>query len=321
MDLIYTDVDKSDLGVLTAYAFDLSFGEKENDFELTLGLDEPKLDFGAFVYIEGTEYGGIIDAKQSRTGEEYIKYMGRTWHGMLNSKIIKPDAGAAYLTVSGDAHDVLAQLINRLGLSALYTTPSTASGITISNYQFPRYCAAYDAIRDMLSSVGAKLKITWVDRCVVLSAEPVIDYTDSPVDDDMAVLTVELHKNTVNHLVCLGRGELEAREIIHLYVDDNGNIGDTQFYFDLDEVEDVYDFNSAESLEQLRSNGVEKLRELRDTDYTDMDLTEGAGVTYDIGDLVGATDIQTNNSASAPVTQKIVKINNGAVSIEYQAKG
>ena len=41
MDLIYADVEKGiiiDRGVLNTYKFDCSFGEKENDFELTFLL-------------------------------------------------------------------------------------------------------------------------------------------------------------------------------------------------------------------------------------------------------------------------------------------
>ena len=34
MDLIYTNANGVDLGVLSAYAFDLSFGASENDFEI-----------------------------------------------------------------------------------------------------------------------------------------------------------------------------------------------------------------------------------------------------------------------------------------------
>ena len=44
MDLIYTNANRVDQGVLSAYSFDLSFGEKENDFEMTLGADEPVLE-------------------------------------------------------------------------------------------------------------------------------------------------------------------------------------------------------------------------------------------------------------------------------------
>ena len=34
MDLIYTNANGEDQGILSAYAFDLSFGASENDFEI-----------------------------------------------------------------------------------------------------------------------------------------------------------------------------------------------------------------------------------------------------------------------------------------------
>ena len=321
MDLIYTDAARIDMGVLTAYSFDLSFGAEENNFEITLGLDEPMLDYKAFVYIENTEYGGIVDRKKTTTNNEYITYIGRTWHGIMNSKIIQPDSGADYLKVSGEANSVLGSLIERLGLGGLFAANPDASSVVISNYQFKRYCKGYDGIRDMLADNSAKLKIEWKDRVVYLSAEPIIDYTESPVDDDMAVLTVEHCENKVNHLICLGRGELAAREVIHLYADAKGNIGDAQHFFGLDEICETYDYSNAESLDDLRSYGKTEFRKLRDNDTAEMDMQESIDLVYDIGDLVGATDIQTGNSAEAPVSQKIVRINNGAISIEYQTGG
>ena len=48
---------------------------------------------------------------------------------------------------------------------------------------------------------------------------------------------------------------------------------------------------------------------------------EGSGLEYDVGDIIGGTDTTTGNTASATVAQKIVKINNGAVSIEYKTSG
>ena len=82
----------------------------------------------------------------------------------------------------------------------------------------------------MLSTAGAKLKIRWIDRKVQLSAAPIVDYSNSPVDEDIAVLTVEQHEKKVNHLICLGKGELIEREIIHLYVDQFGRIRNEPFY-------------------------------------------------------------------------------------------
>ena len=321
MDLIFTNSKKVDQGVLNTYAFDLSFGVEENDFEMNLNARQSTLEYGAYVYIEGTEYGGIVDGMGSYTGSDTVTYKGRTWHGILNSKVIQPDAGADYFTVSGDANSILAVLIARLGLSGLFVAAESLSGVSLSNYKFPRYCKAYDGIRNMLSSVGAKLKLAWKDRVVHLSAVPIVDYTASPVDGDTAVLTVERHEHKVNHLICLGQGELAAREVIHLYVNRFGKISDVQYYNGLDEITETYDNNGAESLDELRSGGVERLTELRNIDIADISATGTDEQIYDIGDLVGATDIKSSITAAAAVSQKIVKIVNGTIIIEYKIGG
>ena len=317
MDLIYTDSERVDKGVLSTYAFDLSYGAdaEENDFEITIGINEAVLEYGAFVYMEGTEYGGIVDAKKAKSNEESVTFMGRTWHGILNSKVIEPDSGKNYFVVSGDANAILSMLIDRLGLSGLFVAVEDLSGVNISGYQFHRYCKGYDGIRAMLAANGAKLKIVWKNRAVYLSAEPIVDYTELPVDGDEAILTVERHEKKVNHLVCLGRGELAEREVIHLYVDQFGGIGDVRYFTGLDEVADVYDNSNSED---LRSDGIKKLKELLDNDKAEMDLTESDTPMYDIGDIVGANDVESGIGVSSAVTQKIVRINNGAISTEYK---
>lgn len=318
MDLIYTDAKRIDKGVLLAYSFDLSFGADENDFEISLGASEPALDFGAFVYIEGTEYGGIVDSRKTVSDENTITYGGRTWHGMLNSKVIEPNAGEDYLRVSGEANAVLAVLIARLGLTGLFTAPEKQSGINIAAYQFHRYCKGYDGIRAMLAAAGTKLNIAWQNRAVRLCAVPVTDYTAFPVDGDVARLSVRQFGQKVNHLVCLGKGELAEREVIHLYADGFGRIGDTKYYSGLDEVAEVYDNTSTE---ELRNDGIKKLEELRNSDTAQISIPAASGLTYDIGDIVGASDIYSGVSIAAAVGQKIVKINNGVIKIEYKAGG
>lgn len=321
MDLIYTDARRIDQGILSAYSFDLSFGAKENDFEIILGASEPVLESGAFVYSEGTEYGGTVDAMKASTDGDTITYTGRTWHGMLNSKIIQPDAGADYFIVSGDANAILATLIARLGLSGAFVAASGESGINISRYQFARYIAGYDGIRAMLAANKAKLRVVWRDRAVHLSAEPIADYTDSPIDGDLATLTVEKHEKKTNHLICLGKGDLAAREVIHLYADSFGRIGDVQYYFGLEEIAETYENTNAESSEALRNDGVKRLQELRDNDKADMSLHADIGIVYDIGDIVGASDVRSGVSVAAAVTQKIVKIANGTEQINYKTGG
>lgn len=317
MDLIYTNSKLTDQGVLDNYAFDLSFGESENDFELILGIN-PILESGAMTYIEGTEYGGIVDGRKATTNGETITYVGRTWHGILNSKIIEPDTGEDYLVVSGDANEVMLMLVNRLGLGSFFSVASELSGINISKYQFSRYCKGYDGIVSMLLSVGAKLKMKWVDRSVCLCALPIVDYTEYPVDGDTARLSVEQYEKKVNHLICLGKGDLAEREVIHLYVDQFGRIGDVQYYTGLDEITEKYDNSNSED---LRSDGIKNLLELRDNDKAEISIDENETFSYDIGDIVGSTEMITGVSVAASVSQKIIKINNGSVTIEYKMGG
>jgi hypothetical protein len=315
MDLIYTNAGRIDQGVVPAYNFDLSYGAEENDFELTIGKKETPLEYGAYVYIEGTEYGGIVGAMKTTSNADSVTFMGRTWHGIMNSKIIEPDVGANYLVVSGDANEVLSVMVARLGLSELFVVDEKDSGIHISGYQFHRYCKGYDGLCDMLADYGAKLRIVWNDRVVRLSAEPIADYTESPVDDDETVLSVEQHNSKVNHLVCLGSGNLAEREVIHLYLDQFGKIGDTQYYTGLSEIADTYDNSNAED---LRSEGIKRFKELLDIDSAEISMNENNNIAFDIGDKVGSTDITTGVTVSATVTQKIVKINNGFINIEYK---
>ena len=59
MDLIYTNADLVDQGVLQDCMLDLAFGADENDFELEVPAEGVTLEAGALLYIEGTEYGGM----------------------------------------------------------------------------------------------------------------------------------------------------------------------------------------------------------------------------------------------------------------------
>ncbi len=317
MDLIYTNQNREDIGVLQDFSLDLAFGSGENDFELTVSRENNVAQAGCYIYIQGTEYGGIIDAVKSDTGTAEVTYSGRTWHGILNSKILEPDSGQAYLTVSGDANTVLSTLIARMGLGALFQALSTPSGITVKSYQFDRYVSGYNGILKMLKTVGAKLRIVHDGTNVVISAVPVTDYTQDGVSDDQTALTVLKTKNKVNHLICLGTGELADRMVIHLYADAAGNISRTQTFTGLEEYTAVYDYSSVESEDDLVAGGTERFKELLQQDQLDVNFPESDDI-YSVGDIVGATDNVTGISIAVPVTKKIVKIEGDLVSVTIE---
>ena len=90
MDLIYMNSSKEDLGVLLDYEMDMAFGSGENDFEAKLQAKSHCCKEGYFLYMDGTEYGGIVDNIMSDTANNEVVYSGRTWHGILGSKVILP---------------------------------------------------------------------------------------------------------------------------------------------------------------------------------------------------------------------------------------
>ena len=317
MDLICANSSREDIGVIPDYDFDLAFGSDENDFELTVSRNDHCCEAGYYIYIEGTEYGGIVDAITSDTATENVTYSGRTWHGILNSKILCPDAGESYLTVSGDANTILGTLLSRMGLTALFSASAAPSGINVSGYQFARYVSGYDGIRQMLKSVSAKLRVAYSGGSVVLSAAPIVDYTQDGLDSDQLALKVKKTANKVNHLICLGSGELANRTVVHLYADASGNISQTQTFTGTAEYTAVYDYSNAEDTAELIKGGTERLKELLQQDDLTVDVNE-VDDPYDVGDIVGASDDVTGVTIAVPITKKIIRVQNGIVSVDLE---
>ena len=214
---------------------------------------------------------------------------------------------------------MIGSLITRLGLNELFLASSENSKLTISNYQMDRYISGYDGIKKMLKKVGGKLlfKVT-NDGRVVLSAVPIVDYTQTEeFNSDLVDFLISKSTNTVNHLICLGQGDLAARTVIHLYADKDGNISKTQSQTGLDEYTAVYDYSNVESSEELEKSGIEHLQSLWALNEISIDFDADSDI-YDIGDKVGATDNVTGLSVSGAITKKIVTIKNGRISINYE---
>jgi len=177
------------------------------------------------LYVEGEEYGGIIDRIRVNTEKDEIIYKGRTWHGVLEGKVICPDPGLDYLVLNGEANEVLQEIIDRIGLSDLFVASSEDSGINIVSYEMNRYIYGYTGIKKMLKEFGGKLRIRWVDGMVELSALPIVDYSqDEEFDTSQVDFTVEKDFLPVNHMICLGQGDLADRAVIHIFTDENGGV-------------------------------------------------------------------------------------------------
>lgn len=318
MDLIYMNTDKEDVGVMKDYTLDLAFGADENDFECKIVRSNHCCEEDFFLYMEGTEYGGIVDDIEIDTEKDEITYTGRTWHGILNSKILEPDVGADYLVLSGEANTVLGGLIARMGLSSLFVASSESSGINMASYQMNRYIAGYDGIRKMLKAFGAKLNMSFKNGFVELSAKPIVDYSkDEQFDTDQISFKIKKKGNPVNHVICLGKGDLKEREVIHVYADAKGNVSTTQVLTGIQEVSTTYDNANAESSEELKQGGIDKILESWNSDELEYSF-DSDEESFDIGDIVGAKEEVTGTEVSAEITKKIVTIKNNTTTISYE---
>lgn len=237
MDLIYADENKKDIGVIKYFDMDLAFGSSENNFELTLNLDQHCCEVGYYVYIDNTEYGGIIDGITVDTNKQSVTYSGRTWHGILDGKVLNPSNMTRNdnvgRIVSGEANELIASIITEKGLESDFEVSDEDSGISILDYQIERYDTVYKAILKMMQSSHAKLRLAWnhVTSKVRLWAELSVDHTTlDNWDSTQFNFTIGDNKHFVNHLVCVGtddyseEGKLIARPVIHLFCDANGKV-------------------------------------------------------------------------------------------------
>lgn len=301
----------------------------DRTFEMTIVADDysNELAYGNWVYIPNTEYGGIIGEKTSETAEGDIKIEGFTWRNVLEKKIIEPPAGQAYKTVSGELNSVIADLVAEAGLGSIFVVSNESSGVSVSNYQFDRYATLRAGIVKMLKSVDCKLQIRAIQQdgglptYIELSAQPIVDQSNTIELSQDCQLNFTFHekRNGINHLICLGKGEGVDRTVLHLYVQQNGTVGTTQYYTGVDERAETYDFSNAEA-DELEEKGIEKLQELMDMQEFNMNV-EALDIDVDIGDIVGGRDYVTGMYMAKPVENKIYTEEDGVISKDYELEG
>lgn len=325
--LILADQNLKDIAPVMDAGIDIAIGE-ENNYEIKVRRDKWRSEytFGNAFYIKGTEYGGIIGEVDTNTAEDTISLLGRTWRGMLDKKIIRPPDGQDYRKVSGELNTVLNDLITEQ-FDDYFVVSQDDTGVNLTNYQFDRYCTLLTGINKMLKNVGCRLKIRYVQQergqpgYVELSAVPIVDYSEQIElsQDSQLNFTFKNYHNGVNHLICLGKGEFQDRQVIDLYVQEDGSIGSEPFYTGIQEIAETYEDTSSET-DELEEKGREKLLELMNSTSFSMDV-ETLNMDVAIGDIIGGRDYLTGLYAKKPIAKKIYKVEDGKTSLEYEIEG
>lgn len=328
-DLILIDGTGNVVASVSDWTLDLAYGsgqtsgegntssttESENSFTLQLP-DRWTPSTGWRWGVDGTQLGGWVDGTHvvKKNGVTTLTLTGRTWHGMLASRILQPDNGQDYLTVTGSAATVLTSLIKRLGLDSLFAIDPDAAG-TVSNYRFNRYVDAWTGMRTMLKTIDRTLAVTFQDHGPMLSTRPIRHIGDE-IDSDLMDIDIETVGN-VNHMIGLGKGQLKARATAHWYMDAKGTASQTQSIKGAGEITRIYEDTNSEGTE-LSNATRDRLKESWQT--PNITCTPHDGLEIDIDDEITAREHVTGNTVTATVTKATVKHALGVTSTTYETK-
>ena len=317
-DIIVAAPDGTELRCMLFSEYDFEIGDEENSFLVTIPRPEwESVANDSRIYIPGTEYGGLYKRLESDTKNNSVAVGGLTWRGMLQKKIISPPSGQDYATDSGELNAILGARVSA-AFPGLFVGSSESTGVTVS-FQYQRYVTMYDGLKALLKSVGYKMQIEYdqVLRKVVVSAVPIVDYSSEiEYSSDMSAdYSMIIDRTGINHLVCLGSGELKNRTVVHLYVDGNGVISQTQTFYGENEIAEVYDYAGA-SRDDLIQSGIDQLKNEINLNEFSINLESEREVA--VGDIVGSRDYITGYTVTAPITTKLIKFEDGLIKIEYK---
>ena len=284
-----------------------------------------ELTFSSLIYIMGTEYGGIIGEVLTDTTLDYVELKGLSWRGRLAKKIIQPPAGSDYKTVSGELHAAMKSLIEP-EFNGLFVVSQEDTGVMVSNYQFERYCTLLDGLTKMLKSKGYRLQLSFRREqnepgYLYIEAVPIVDYSNQiELSRDCQLnYTMDDKRDGVNHLIITGKGEMQDRNVLHLYVQEDGTIGNQQYYTGLQEIAEVYENTSTET-DELQSKSEERLQELMNKKTFKMDVA-ALGIDVNIGDIVGGRDYLTGMYMAKPVKNIVYELTGDIESKNYKLEG
>lgn len=329
VELTFTDTNWHDLGTVTPLDGDFAYGRDENDFAVDFdgGAIPP---VGGILYAEGSDVGGMVTGYANRPDEGTFQVTGLTWTGLMGTRVLRPDSGQAYWSVSGDVRECAAQLIGRLGLGYAFHVSSGDVGVKVTHTfkgstsatqsDAGRYMDGWAAMWQLASEHGCSMRMRWDGsigkvRLTVLRRS---DWTgDEAADAGLATVGVTVSR-PVNHLVCLGKGDLATRTVVDLYADATGRVSTKQTLTGRDEVADVYDDSGADDAAALTADGTRKLGELW-ASAKEVTVTSGASDTsFDLGDVIGGGDSITGIEATAVVTKKVASFSGGIMTWSYK---
>jgi len=319
--LILLNSDMTEIGSVDI-DIDAEYGTSEdstNDIEIS--TQEIQAYHPGGIYLPGTEIGGIFEYAKSKTDTDIQTLKAWTWRGLLTQSLILPPAGSNYKIVSGEANSIISDMLSNV-LGGFFRVPSTSSGLTISSYQFPLYINTLDGLEGMLENYGYRLSIhaDKISNGVAVTVEAVeATVIAGTYNDDSEIPMIFTDDNMgINHLLCAGSGELQARMKVDLYIGADGKVTTTKYYTGFAERTAFYDYSSAESMDDLVDYGSKRLLEL--ASHRTLTIEAPDDLNIEVGDIAQGT-FPDGTVVRLPIVKKIFRIAGGLILTEVEIKG
>lgn len=318
MELMYRRIEGEEIreGFLRNYDADFDIttdvDNPTNDFEIQMDMPETTYDLlwkeneiSCIVYVDGTEWGGLITGAEMSLADSRITYTGVTWRGLLNLYIIEPPSGQDYRIVTSGTN--VATALRALPMNP-YISIQNSSLTTTRQFQYNRYITVHEGATNMLLNSNASWRLYFAydedTGKALLTVGTTHDRTElieiSQDYDDHVQLTIKRDGSTPKHVICLGEGELKDRRVQHLYADEDWNISTTAISGAYPV--ETYDYSGSND---LLTDGQKHFRELIDQ-HMQIEVMV-SGIELNLGDIIAAREILTGEYVTAEITKIVWK--------------
>lgn len=299
--LIYTDIDRNDIGYLNGFSLDLENG-KDNDFELTLPLSEfSKLHPNCLIYCENSpQYGGRIDEYNPVAASNIVKFKGRTWRGIFSQKIL-----TSHVSYAADSilSDIIQHTINLSDFNDMFK-PVKNTGTMGKAAQIGKFSSPLNALETIFNLINCRPSFTYdpTIKKVKIGAEAIVDYSSQEFGSGKVNLDININTKPVNHVVALTK----SGAVKHRYLLYDGTQSET--------AQEIKGSDEVMRFINVSSDDESKISEaMAEVINSSLAAAKSCAVTIsslsaDIGDIVGGRDRTTGVFASAKITSKVLKM-------------
>ena len=326
--LIHADKNRAEIGVVTDYTrFDAQLHHNcalaDNTFALQMTLGAwraSKIMRGDCLYIDGTEFGGVVSSVAKDTTTDAVTVKGAVWRALLAARIIQPPSGAAYRVYSGvDANAMIADVVDG-EFGGLFTVPDGTIKTLSAQFRYPTCLAG---LSKALTENGLTLSCIYdaQQQRVVAQARTIVDYSDySDISSDLGIgmKFTSGRVDDFNHVVALGSGELEARMIRELWMLDGVVYQSRPAALAPADVRSfTFDYPNAESEEELIASATDALKEYAATASASIDLSQ-LQLSLQLDDVITTIDRDLDIAAKKSVAQRILTMTRDGMTIQTE---